>query len=83
MSVFHSPQPAHWPLHLGWWVPHSLQTCDVFILLTPTVWPTGVTMVILSRQTAGTCGGASSINLPGQPKAIVECLDALMAAVLY
>ncbi len=35
------------------------------------------------RQTAGICGGALVINLPGQPKAIAECLDAVMAAVPY
>ena len=52
MSVFHSPQPAHWPPHLGWWVPHSLQTCDVFTLLTPIVWPTGVTTPIGSGDMA-------------------------------
>ena len=42
-----------------------------------------VPTAILSRQTAGICGGALVINLPGQPKAIAECLDAVMAAVPY
>lgn len=40
-----------------------------------------VPTAILSRQTAGICGGALVINLPGQPKAIAECLDAVFAAV--
>ncbi|MEM9200940.1 MAG: molybdopterin adenylyltransferase [Actinomycetota bacterium] len=42
-----------------------------------------VPTAILSRQTAGICGGALVINLPGQPKAIAECLDAVFAAVPY
>lgn len=42
-----------------------------------------VPTAILSRQTAGICGGALVINLPGQPKAIDECLDAVFAAVPY
>ena len=42
-----------------------------------------VPTAILSRQTAGICEGALVINLPGQPKAIAECLDAVMAAVPY
>lgn len=42
-----------------------------------------VPTAILSRQTAGICGGALIINLPGQPKAISECLDAVMPAVPY
>ena len=44
-----------------------------------------VATAILSRQTAGILthdGGRSLvINLPGQPKAIAECLDAVFAAV--
>jgi molybdopterin adenylyltransferase len=36
---------------------------------------------ILSRQLAGTRGSSLVINLPGNPKAIAECLDAVMAAV--
>lgn len=42
-----------------------------------------VPTAILSRQTAGICGSALVINLPGQPKAIAECLDAVFAAVPY
>lgn len=42
-----------------------------------------VPTAILSRQTAGIRGGALIINLPGQPKAIRECLDAVMPAVPY
>lgn len=40
-----------------------------------------VPTAILSRQTAGICGNALVINLPGQPRAIHECLDAVLAAV--
>ena len=44
-----------------------------------------VPTAILSRQTAGIIagpdGGCLVINLPGQPKAIGECLDAVMPAV--
>lgn len=42
-----------------------------------------VPTAILSRQTAGIRGGALIINLPGQPKAIKECLDAVMPAIPY
>ena len=42
-----------------------------------------VPTAILSRQTAGVCDGALVINLPGQPKAIAECLDAVFAAIPY
>ncbi|MBX3444297.1 MAG: molybdopterin adenylyltransferase [Planctomyces sp.] len=42
-----------------------------------------VPTAILSRQTAGVRGGTLIINLPGQPKAIRECLDAVMPAVPY
>jgi molybdopterin adenylyltransferase len=42
-----------------------------------------VPTAILSRQTAGVRGGSLIINLPGQPKAIQECLDAVFAAVPY
>ena len=48
---------------------------------------TKVPTAILSRQTAGirqTPGNcALIINLPGSPKAIAECLDAVFAAVPY
>jgi molybdopterin adenylyltransferase len=42
-----------------------------------------VPTAILSRQTAGIRGKTLIINLPGQPKAIRECLDAVMPAVPY
>ena len=42
-----------------------------------------VATAILSRQTAGICGQALIVNLPGQPKAIKECLDAVMPAIPY
>lgn len=42
-----------------------------------------VPTAILSRQTAGICGGALIVNLPGQPKAIRECLDAIFPAIPY
>ena len=42
-----------------------------------------VPTAILSRQTAGVRGQSLVINLPGKPKAIAECLDAVMPAVPY
>ena len=42
-----------------------------------------VPTAILSRQTAGICGGSLIINLPGQPRAIQECLDAVFPAIPY
>ena len=46
-----------------------------------------VPTAILSRQTAGIRyhdqGGALVINLPGKPKAIAECLDAVFPAIPY
>lgn len=42
-----------------------------------------VPTAILSRQTAGIRGRTLIINLPGQPRAIGECLDAVMPAVPY
>ncbi len=42
-----------------------------------------VPTAILSRQIAGTRGRCLIVNLPGQPKAIGECLDAVMAAIPY
>lgn len=42
-----------------------------------------VPTAILSRQTAGVRGSSLIINLPGKPKAIAECLDAVMGAVPY
>lgn len=42
-----------------------------------------VPTAILSRQTAGLLGDSLIINLPGKPKAIAECLDAVLPAVPY
>lgn len=42
-----------------------------------------VPTAILSRQTAGTRGATLIVNLPGQPKAIRECLDAVFPAIPY
>ena len=42
-----------------------------------------VPTAILSRQTAGIRGRALIINLPGQPKAIKECLEPVFPAVPY
>lgn len=48
---------------------------SVSLLMVPTA--------ILSRQTAGIRGASLIVNLPGQPKAIRECLDAVMPAIPY
>lgn len=40
-----------------------------------------VPTAILSRQTAAIRNGALIVNLPGQPKAIRECLDAVFPAI--
>ena len=42
-----------------------------------------VPTAILSRQTAGIRGESLIINLPGKPKSIRECLDAVFPAVPY
>ena len=42
-----------------------------------------VPTAILSRQTAGIHGNTLLLNLPGQPKAIAECLDAVFPAIPY
>lgn len=43
----------------------------------------GVPTAILSRQTAGVCGNALVITLPGKPAAVRVCLDAVFPAVPY
>ena len=42
-----------------------------------------VPTAILSRQTAGIRGKSLIVNLPGQPKAIRECLGAVFPAIPY
>jgi molybdopterin adenylyltransferase len=42
-----------------------------------------VPTAILSRQTAGIRGQSLIVNLPGSPKAIRECLEAVMPAIPY
>jgi molybdopterin adenylyltransferase len=42
-----------------------------------------VPTAILSRQTAGIRGQTLIVNLPGQPRAIAECLDAVFPAIPY
>ncbi|NQZ45396.1 MAG: molybdopterin adenylyltransferase [Flavobacteriaceae bacterium] len=42
-----------------------------------------VPTAILSRQTAGIRGNTLIINLPGKPKAIQECLEAVFPAIPY
>ena len=42
-----------------------------------------VPTAILSRQTAGIRGNALIVNLPGSPKAIAQCLDAVFPAIPY
>ena len=42
-----------------------------------------VPTAILSRQTAGLRGNGLIINLPGKPKSIRECLDAVFPTVPY
>lgn len=42
-----------------------------------------VPTAILSRQTAVIRGQALIVNLPGKPKSIRECLDAVMPAIPY
>ena len=42
-----------------------------------------VPTAILSRQTAGIRGRSLIVNLPGKPKAIGECLDAVFPAIPY
>ena len=42
-----------------------------------------VPTAILSRQTAGIRGKSLIVNLPGKPKAIQECLEAVFPAIPY
>lgn len=42
-----------------------------------------VPTAILSRQTAGIRGSSLIVNLPGKPKSIKECLDAVFPAIPY
>jgi molybdopterin adenylyltransferase len=42
-----------------------------------------VPTAILSRQTAGIRGKTLIVNLPGKPKAIRQCLDAVFPAIPY
>jgi molybdopterin adenylyltransferase len=42
-----------------------------------------VPTAILSRQSAGTRGSTLILNLPGKPKSIKECLDAVFPAIPY
>lgn len=42
-----------------------------------------VPTAILSRQVAGLRGKSLIVNLPGQPRAIKECLDAVFPAIPY
>jgi len=42
-----------------------------------------VPTAILSRQSAGICQESLIVNLPGKPKSIRECLDAVFPAIPY
>ena len=42
-----------------------------------------VPTAILSRQTAGIRGNSLIVNLPGKPKSIKECLEAVFPAIPY
>ena len=42
-----------------------------------------VPTAILSRQTAGFRGSSLIVNLPGKPKSIKECLEAVFPAIPY
>ena len=42
-----------------------------------------VPTAILSRQTAGIRGSSLIVNLPGQPRAIAECLDSVFPAIPF
>ena len=42
-----------------------------------------VPTAILSRQSAGICKNSLIVNLPGKPKSIKECLEAVFPAIPY
>ncbi|MBN2767965.1 MAG: molybdopterin adenylyltransferase, partial [Campylobacterales bacterium] len=42
-----------------------------------------VPTAILSRQSAGVCEKSLIVNLPGKPKSIRECLEAVFPAIPY
>ena len=42
-----------------------------------------VPTAILSRQSAGICQNSLIVNLPGKPKSIKECLEAVFPAIPY
>ena len=42
-----------------------------------------VPTAILSRQTAGVRGSTLIVNLPGRPRAIRQCLDAVFPAIPF
>ncbi|BCZ18035.1 Molybdopterin adenylyltransferase [Helicobacter sp. NHP19-003] len=42
-----------------------------------------VPTAVLSRQSAGICGSSLIVNLPGKPKSIRECLEAVFPAIPY
>ena len=44
---------------------------------------TYVPTAILSRQTAGIRNGCLIVNLPGKPKSIRQCLEAVFPAIPY
>ena len=61
----------------------SVKLMPGFGELMRTVSLRAVPTAILSRQTAGIRGSSLILNLPGQPKAIAECLDAVFPAIPY
>ena len=42
-----------------------------------------VPTAILSRQSAGICASSLIVNLPGNPKAILQCLEPIFPAIPY
>ena len=61
----------------------SVKLMPGFGELMRTVSLRAVPTAILSRQTAGIRSSSLILNLPGQPKAISECLDAVFPAIPY